>query len=140
MADDEVPTRRSCGTMEVHERLLRTDPSYLHARARSETNAWEVEAAGGVAARSGITVIPTVVHVVFRTAAQNISDAQIESQIAVLNRDFRMTNADVGSLPAAFAGLAADARIEFELARTDPSGRATNGITRTRTSAASFTD
>ncbi|MDO8184751.1 zinc metalloprotease [Conexibacter sp. JD483] len=140
MADDDLPRTRSCGTMPVHERLLRTDSSYLHARARSETNAWEVEAAGGAVARRGITVIPTVVHVVYRTAAQNISDAQIQSQIDVLNRDFRMTNADVRSLPAVFAPLAADARIEFELARRDPSGRATSGITRTRTSAASFSD
>lgn len=139
MAGNELPTKRSCGTMEVHERMLRADASYMAARARSETIAWQQEQRGG-AARMGITVIPVVVHVVYRTAAQNVGDAQIHSQIAVLNRDFRMTNPDVSSLPPAFAPLAADARIEFELARTDPSGRATSGITRTRTTAGPFFD
>jgi hypothetical protein len=78
--------------------------------------------------------------VVQKTSAQNISDGQIQSQIDVLNRDFRKTNPDVASVPAVFAPLAADARIEFELATTDPSGAATNGITRTKTSANSFSD
>ena len=72
-------------------------------------------------------------HVVHKTAAQNISDAQIKSQIDVLTADFRKKNADVSTVPAPFAPLAADARIEFELAKTDPSGNPTNGITRTAT-------
>ena len=46
-------------------------------------------------ARPGVTRIPVVVHVVWNTAAQNISDAQINSQIDVLNHDFRRTNPDV---------------------------------------------
>ena len=64
-----------------------------------------------------------VVHVVWNTAAQNISDAQVTSQIDVLNRDFRATNPDVANVPV-FAGLVADARIEFLLATTDPDGNA----------------
>ena len=83
-----------------------------------------------------MTVIPVVVHVVWRTNAENISDAQIASQIAVLNRDFRKTNADVGSTPSVFAPLCADARIEFELASTDPSGNPTDGIVRVKTTTA----
>ena len=90
--------------------------------------------------RTGCTQIPVVVHVVYRTAAQNISDAQIKSQIDVLNADFRKKNSDIGTVPAAFAALAADARLEFELATTDPSGSPTNGITRTSTAATSFSD
>jgi hypothetical protein len=60
--------------------------------------------------------------------------------LEVLNRDFRMTNPDVASLPAVFQPLAADARIEFELATTDPQGNATDGITRTQTTATGFPD
>ena len=88
---------------------------------------------GAEVARTGVTVIPVVVHVVYNGAAQNISDAQVKSQIDVLNQDFRKTNADIASLPAVFQPLAADARIEFELATTDPPGNPTNGITRTPT-------
>ena len=57
-------------------------------------------------------------------ATQLLSDAPA-SQIDVLNHDFRKTNADVGSTPAVFQPLAADARVEFELATTDPSGNPT---------------
>jgi len=35
--------------------------------------------------------IPVVVHVVHRTAAENVSKAQVEGQIRVLNHDFRLT-------------------------------------------------
>jgi len=43
-------------------------------------------------------------------------------------------------VPAPFKTLAADARIEFKLATTDAAGNPTNGITRTQTANASFTD
>src|SRR3954452_4012709 len=139
--DDGPPKTRSCGTMIVHERLLRTDPSYLAARNDSENRAFTyARRPDFLVGRSGVTVIPVVVHVVYNGAAQNISDAQIQSQIDVLNHDFRKTNADVSSTPGVFAPLAADARIEFELATTDPSSNPTNGITRTSTTASGFTD
>jgi pregnancy-associated plasma protein-A len=138
--DDQQPTTRTCGTMEYHERLLRTDPSYLAARVASENRAFLYALRPDIAARAGVTVIPTVVHVVYNGAAQNISDAQVQSQIAVLNRDFRKLNPDVLNLPAVFAPLAGDARIEFELASTDPGGNPTNGITRTSTTSGGFTD
>jgi hypothetical protein len=134
------PLRRSCGTMPVHQRLLRTDPAYVRARIASENYHHEFRVRARVLARTGVTSIPVVVHVVHNTAAQNLSDAQIQSQIDVLNRDFRMKNADASSVPAAFKPLAADARIEFKLATTDPSGNPTTGITRKQTSKTSFSD
>jgi hypothetical protein len=137
------PTQRACGTMQVHQRLMRTNPAYMRARIASENyhhESMQRRALGLPVGRTGVTSIPIVVHVVFNTAAQNISDAQIQSQIAVLNRDYRLKNSDVPSIPAPFKPLAADARIEFALATTDPAGNATGGITRTQTSHASFTD
>jgi hypothetical protein len=74
--------------------------------------------------------IPVVVHVVWNTAEQNITLAQIQSQIAVLNEDFRRRNADASQTPAAFQGIAADANIEFQLACVAPDGSATDGIVR----------
>ena len=137
MADNDRPTRRNCGTMAVHERLLRTVPGYMEARARSENHALRAMALP-MTGRTGCTKIPVVVHVVHKTNAQNISEAQVKSQIDVLNADFRMRNTDASSTPAPFAPLAADARVAFELATTDPQGQATNGITRTKTDKASF--
>src|SRR5262249_10952742 len=89
--------------------------------------------------RTGVVRIPVVVHVVWNTAAENITDAQIHSQLDVLNADFRRTNADAGSVPAPFAGVAADARLEFALAVRDPNCGATTGITRTNTTITGFT-
>ena len=89
--------------------------------------------------RTGVVRIPVVVHVVWNTAAQNISDAQIQSQLDVLNADFRRTNADAANVPAAFAGVAADTRIEFALAVRDPNCGVTDGITRTHTATTGFT-
>lgn len=75
--------------------------------------------------------VQVVVHVVWKTLAENISDAQIHSQIEALNRDFNRANADL--LPAEFVPLAAQANISFCLAKLDPFGAPTTGITRTKT-------
>lgn len=66
----------------------------------------------------GIVNIPVYVHVVYSNSNENISDAQINSQIAVLNDDFRRTNNDANNTPSAFAGVAADTEITFSLAGT----------------------
>ncbi|MEO7263482.1 MAG: M43 family zinc metalloprotease [Ferruginibacter sp.] len=80
-----------------------------------------------------VLVIPVVVHVLYNANAQNISDAQILSQLKVLNQDFRRLNSDTSNTPAVFKSLAADAGITFCLAQVDPNGRTTKGIIRKRT-------
>ncbi|HEY0507003.1 MAG TPA: hypothetical protein VGD12_02965, partial [Blastococcus sp.] len=90
---------RRCGAMEVHHRLLAESADYREARAAIE-NATLSFLAGDEGGRfPGVAYIPVVVHVVHNTDAQNISDAQITSQIDVLNRDFRATNPDVSIVP-----------------------------------------
>jgi hypothetical protein len=54
-------------------------------------------------------------YCVYRTAAENISDAQIQSQIDVLNDDFNATNSDFNSVPALFSGVATNVGISFVL-------------------------
>ena len=66
----------------------------------------------------GIVNIPVYVHVVYSNSNENISDAQINSQIAVLNKDFRRTNSDANNTPSEFSGVAADSEITFSLAGT----------------------
>ncbi|MCB0705884.1 MAG: T9SS type A sorting domain-containing protein [Saprospiraceae bacterium] len=80
----------------------------------------------------GIIQIPVVVHVVYKSAAENISNAQIESQLAVLNADYRRL-ADTGFIPAEFRNRIADMQLEFCLAKRDPKGLATSGVTRKMT-------
>jgi hypothetical protein len=87
---------------------------------------------------SGVTRIPVVVHVVWNTVSQNMSDAQIASQISVLNRHYRRSHSDLNHAPAPFLPLADDLRIEFFLAEVDPDGAASTGIERRQTSVTSF--
>ena len=83
--------------------------------------------------------IPVVIHVLYNSEALNISQAQIESQLKVLNDDFRRRNSDSINTPDRFKPFAADANIEFVLATADPKGRVTTGIIRKQTSVAYFT-
>ena len=80
-------------------------------------------------------VIPVVVHVIHNGegvgTGTNISDAQIISQIDVLNKDYNRLNADQNNTPAEFLGVAGQFPIQFVLAQQDPEGLPTNGITRT---------
>lgn len=82
--------------------------------------------------------IPVVVHVLYHTPDENISDEQILSQIRVLNEDFSKTNADASLVPPAFSMIAANTNIRFCLARRTPDGKPTTGITRTYTPHSSF--
>ena len=77
-------------------------------------------------------------HVVYKTAAENISDGQVKSQIVALNRDYGQKNADKSTIPAPWKGLAANPNIQFALAKKDPTGKQTTGITRTKTTRGSF--
>jgi hypothetical protein len=83
-------------------------------------------------------IIPVVVHVLWNSKAQNISDAQVLSQIEVLNKDYSGTNTDRNKIPSYFSALAADCGITFALAKTDPQGRATTGIVHKQTSISVF--
>lgn len=85
-------------------------------------------------------LIPVVVHIVYNTEGQNISNEQILSQIDVLNEDFQRLNADAINTPTPFQPLVGKMNIQFCLARKDPYGNPTDGITRTKTSKIIFDD
>jgi len=133
-----TPVRRQCGAMAAHFRLLEQDDTFRTRQASLERSTIQRMAAAAAVAKPGITTIPVVVHVVHNSAAENISLAQIRSQIRVLNRDFRATNTDKSKVPTPFKGLVADSRIQFALAKKDPQGKPTNGVTRTKTTRTSF--
>ena len=124
---------RICATLPHHHYLHDTDAGYRARRAR-------IEAAALLAPppRSTPITIPVVIHLRWHAEADNLPDAQLLSQLDVLNEDFRLRNADRGTIPEAFRAQAGDALIEFALARRDPRGGATSGITRTHTALASY--
>lgn len=65
----------------------------------------------------GVINIPVYVHVVYSNSQENVSDNQINSQIAVLNDDFRKGNNDISQVPALFENVVADSEITFSLAQ-----------------------
>ncbi len=130
--------QRSCHTMDNHERLLMEDPHLFERTEKIEQFTNFAISSGKVNQNKAVITIPVVVHVVYNTTAQNVSDAQIQSQLNVLNKDFRKLNTDLNLIPSTFSSLVADAEINFCLANRDPSGNATTGIIRVQTSQASF--
>jgi hypothetical protein len=127
--------------MQQHQHLLETNPSYRRNQVALE-HAFQARLRSAAIARVGPYKITVVVHVVHNPAvpAEKISVAQVNSQIAVLNRDYRAMNPDKSKTPGVFSGLVANPTIEFTLAKKDPAGHATTGITYTETQQTSFSD
>jgi PKD repeat protein len=75
-----------------------------------------------------IKTIPVVVHIFHEGGSENISEAQVQSAIQVLNEDF-------GKLPGTNGdGNGVDTEVRFKLAKIDPNGNCTNGIVRINSS------
>ncbi len=123
---------RNCGSMHYLDQQIEQNPERKQALENIERHTQQWQNAGQRV--NGVITIPTVVHVLYTSSASNISDAQIQSQIDVLNADFRRTNSDANNTWS----QAADSEIEFCLASVDPNGNATNGITRTATTNSAF--
>jgi hypothetical protein len=83
--------------------------------------------------RGGQITIPVVVHVVWNSNEENISDAAIYSQIDILNKDFNAKNSDIDKVPNAFQKRVSKQGISFCLTHKDTNGLPTNGIIRTKT-------
>jgi len=131
---------RGCASQEVLEAQLAADP----ARAQrlqlieEQTKRYMQQPAYLQRATGTVVTIPVVVHVVYNTAAQNVPQSQIDAQIKVLNDDYAKLNADASNIPGAFAGAAAATNVRFVLAKRDPNGNPTTGVTRTQTKTRSF--
>lgn len=131
----QAGAQRACGAYPFLLEASRTDPSLANPIVPRLSS---IQTNSDSPQEQPIIRIPVVVHVLFSNDQQNISEAQIRSQIDVLNKDFRKLNADTVFIPAAFRSRSADCRIEFQLASADPAGRATKGIVRKATSVRAF--
>lgn len=134
---DNNARERVCHTMGNLDRLMHEKPKMAQRMAliekQTETYVRQVQA--NPAQRSQLVVtIPVVFHILYNTAAENISEAQVMSQLDILNEDFRRLNADQDNVWS----QAADTQIEFCLASQDPNGNPTDGILRVPTNLTSF--
>ncbi len=133
LAGTAVAQERTCHTMGNLDRLLQQHPEYRDNMDRIEQFTREYTNTPQLRGATTVT-IPVVVNVIYKTGAQNISDAQIQSQIDILNEDFRRQNSDADNTWS----QAIDANIEFCLASVDPDGNPTDGIRRRSTNKPSF--
>lgn len=124
-----------CGTDKMMRDFWATDPQ---AAQKFEQNRQLIqtylESNASRDDRNVIVTIPVVFHVIHSGqqvgSGLNISDAQITSQLEVLNECYRMRNPDTASIPAWFKDRKADIMVEFCLAQFDTAGNPTSGITR----------
>lgn len=136
---NQLKAQRTCGT-DAHEQYLRSIDPKRESKLIEYRKLLESYASVNQKLNSAASVtIPVVIHVVYNTPSQNISNAQVISQVTVLNEDFGKTNADTTNTPAAFKTVAANTGIQFCLAQRDPVGNPTTGIERRSTTITSFT-
>ncbi len=139
LSNDLPPLVRKCGTMSVYFRQLENYPAFRNNLVRLEERVSQRMASKEMAGTRQVT-IPVVVHVLYNSDADNISDDQVISQISVLNEDFNAANPDKIKTPGVWSGLVTSTNLKFELAGKDPAENPSNGITRTFTSKKSFGD
>lgn len=131
-----------CASAQYIDQQKLVDPSFAKRINSIENFIRNQKLATKIAGEGGsLTItIPVVVHIIYGNPLQNISDAQVKSQIDALNRDYRRQNADSINTPSRFKPFAADINIEFALATADPNGRATTGIIRKPTNMRSWSN
>lgn len=130
-----------CATVEYEKKLAESNPNKISKTAFESwmsTRIAQVKKStvnGKIA--NQVYNIPVVVHVIHNgdevnsagnIVGENISDAQVISQIEVLNQDFRKQLGTPGGRNS--TGVAVDVEINFCLAQQDPTGIETTGIVR----------
>ncbi|HTI11436.1 MAG TPA: M43 family zinc metalloprotease [Puia sp.] len=141
-----VAQQRDCGSTAYMQAMIRNNPDMeariqqIAAFTRQQLQSPTVVVTGTEPAGKGTSVvrIPVIVHIVYNSSSQNISDAQVQSQLDVLNRDYRKLNADTAKIPGYYSPLAADCGFQFVLANLDTNGNATTGIIHRHTNVQAF--
>ena len=131
--------QRSCATMDVYQSQIENNSNFLIKQQNLEQMTEYYNNMLPLMNNSEeVYTIPVVIHVLYKTSSENISDEQVYSQMTSLNDDFRALNNDLSSLPSNFEPLVSDMQIEFCLAQVDPNGNSTSGINRVSTNQNSF--
>jgi hypothetical protein len=129
--------QRTCGATEHLSQQIALQPSISQAMQAIEQHTHNYITNNTKKKRILVT-IPVVFHVLYNTAAQNISDAQCLAQLDQLNLDFARLNTDAANTPAPFAALCATSDVQFCIAQRDPQNNPTTGINHIATSVSSF--
>ena len=109
----KVSAHRGCASHAVLEQQLKDNPQLASRMADIENFTNEAIKTGRLV--NGKIEIPVVFNVLYRTAAENISLAQLQSQIDVLNEDFNAANSDYNTANNPYSSVRANVGISFVL-------------------------
>jgi len=135
----QQPVFRPCDTDIMWEKAILKDPgaakrNELVREARKHFDQAKTRmqiAAHRSATGSLLFRIPVVFHVIHTYGSENISKAQIEDAMRIMNLSFQKLNPDTGMVIPLFQPIFANPEVEFVLASIAPDGSCTDGITRT---------
>lgn len=114
--------KRVCASEQIRDSVMASNPAMRQKVAEIENHAalFSQNRALGKVLADGTVEVPVIVNVLYRTSTENISDAQIQSQIDVLNADYAGTNADAAKIPTEFKAVAAgNTGIKFRLVKVN---------------------
>lgn len=118
-----------CATDEIYRDIINKNPDIL--KKRRALDEFVQSFIHNNPKSDEVYIIPVVFHVVHNYGAENITYDQILGSIEQMNLDYRKMRSDTSQIHPAFKNIAADTKIEFRLAKIDPNGECTIGVTRT---------
>jgi PKD repeat protein len=129
----QAPAQNWCHSIEMMEANFKKHPELRqqYENYQAQLNAIQ-NTAGNNAQRTAVTdyTIPVVFHVLHQNGIENISDAQIQDQIDIFNRDYNLQNTDTSVVVQSLKNVIGNVHFTFALARLDPNGNCTSGIDR----------
>jgi Pregnancy-associated plasma protein-A/Secretion system C-terminal sorting domain len=117
-----------CITDELYVKSIQENPLLKVEEERGNELARQYASQLSLAKKGTVIYIPVVFHVIHKYGFENISQAQVNDALRVMNEDFRKMAGTKGG--ASTDSRSVDAEIEFRLAQVDPNGSPTDGVNR----------
>jgi hypothetical protein len=134
--------QRTCATADVIQQKIKDNPRLLKQIQATQQQMIQGQLQHRQfsmlrSAASPTVTIPVVVHIVLENP-ELVTDAQVLSQINVLNKDFTASNTDINQVPGVWQPIIGNAQIQFCLAQRTPENDPTTGIVRVKTTRSQF--
>lgn len=127
-----------CKTDQILKELEANNPEFAQHMHKAMSKAGSEH----LSQQKATLYIPVVVHIIHDNGIGNISTAQVEDAIQILNDDFNRQNSDASNTrntgTAPFVPVAGGLDVKFILAKKDPDGNCTNGIVRVNAPSLTF--
>lgn len=129
-----------CGTDQIMNKVITNNPEIIKTLQENNIHAQQFAKTHDRNKSTQVYIIPTVFHIMHYNGLGNVSNQDIINALETVNNDFGKRNVDTSEIASIFKEIAADTEIEFRLAKIDPDGNCTDGITRTHTPLANNSD